>query len=165
MSQITKRVRIAALKEKVWETLSDFGGVYKWAPNVLHSRCTTEATEGVGAERHCDIEGFGAVGERVTEWEEGRSIGITFTQAPGPIKTLNGRASLRDVGGDTVVAFTLNYQMKFGPVGALMDWLMVRRKMSGTAARSLAGLKHYVETGGVVSADVKLPEFALATVA
>ena len=71
MPNVTKKIRINAPKEKVWEVLSDFGGVAKWAPQINHAVTTTTANSGVGCERQCDVAGFSTVQERVIEWEEG----------------------------------------------------------------------------------------------
>jgi hypothetical protein len=43
------------------------------------------------------------------------------------------------------------YELKYGPLGALMDRLMVRKAMSQGMEGLLAGLKHYSETGKQVN--------------
>ena len=57
---------------------------------------------------------------------------------------------------------TVDFRMKFGPLGALMERLAVRRQMCKQMALSLASLKYHVETGEVVGS--KLPKAALAAV-
>lgn len=41
----------------------------------------------------------------------------------------------------------MEYELKFGPVGQLMDALMVRKKWNASIQGLFAGFKHYVETG------------------
>ena len=41
----------------------------------------------------------------------------------------------------------MEYELKFGPVGKVMDAIMVRKKWDAGIKGFFAGLKHYVETG------------------
>jgi len=74
-------------KDKVWEILSDFIGIDKWAPLVVNSAATTKPTAtptcGIGCERSCEIQGMGSIHERVTEWDEGN--GFTVEIEPMPV--------------------------------------------------------------------------------
>ncbi len=153
MTQIKSEIKINAPKEEVWEVLGDFGGVSKWAPTVAKSFSTTTATEGVGCERKCEIPGFGNVSERITEWDEGTRIKYAV-EGVGPMKSMTSGFSLRREGKETLASMTVNFQMKFGIIGALMDRLMVRRKISKQVQITLAGLKHHVETGELVTLKV-----------
>jgi len=153
MASITGEIQINAPKEKVWEVLADFGGVSKWAPSVTHSVSSTEANRGVGCERQCDIPGFGTLKERVTEWEEGQRISFSV-EGVGPMKSMLNEISVSPKGDRTLVTFTVDFRMKFGPVGAIMDRLVVRRQMRKLAELTLAGLKHHVETGELVTPEV-----------
>ena len=67
MSKVTRQIRINAPEEKVWEVLADFGGVYRWAPAILSSYATTQASGGVGEGRHCEVAGFGGIDEEIVE--------------------------------------------------------------------------------------------------
>ncbi|MCH7998933.1 MAG: SRPBCC family protein [Chloroflexi bacterium] len=163
MSKITKQITINAPAEKVWDIVADFGSISKWAPNVTNSYSTTEANGGVGAGRHCDVVGFGAIEEEIVEWKESRSLTYEVEDV-GPIKSLRNESSVRGDGDRTVVTFTLDYQMKFGPLGALLDKLVAGRQLGKAAALGLAGLKHHVETGEPVDQKTKLPKSTLAAV-
>ena len=51
-----------------------------------------------------------------------------------------------DAGG-TVVRQRMEYQLKFGPLGRLLDALVVRRKWNAGIRGFFSGLKKYVESG------------------
>lgn len=51
MPQVANRIPIGASADQVWQVLADFGGVAKWAPSVVQSRCSTEIDRGAGAKR------------------------------------------------------------------------------------------------------------------
>jgi hypothetical protein len=51
---------------------------------------------------------------------------------------------------------TLDFQMKLGPIGAVMDTLIFRPQFRKQMEQSLVALKGYVERGEAVDADVEL---------
>ena len=52
------------------------------------------------------------------------------------------------------MTITFDYAMKFGPIGALMDAVMVRPQFRKALPDALLGLKHYAETGEKVDEKV-----------
>ncbi len=162
MSQLTRRVRIDAPAEKAWAVLADFGGVSKWAPTITESRSLTEANGGVGARRTCTHVKLGQLEEVIVEWEEGRRYSYDVTRGlPMPMKSLNNDWSVESDGDGAVVTLRQNFQTKFGPLGSLMESLMIRRMMGKEMTLALAGLKYHTETGEVSTLDVALPTDAV----
>ncbi|MCH7760334.1 SRPBCC family protein [candidate division TA06 bacterium] len=156
MSVLSKQIRIDAPVESVWKVLADYGGVAKWAPSVNHAVLTTESKGGIDCERQCDVAGFGKVKERIVEWEEGSHY--TFTvEGIGPMKFVRSNWSVRPDGNMTIAIVTIDFKVKFGPLGALMDRLVVRLNIRKQMVLSLAGLKHYVETGEEVTLTTEIP--------
>jgi len=153
MTQIKSEIKINAPKEEVWGVLGDFGGISKWSPTVAKSTSTTTANEGVGCGRECEVPGFGNLREQVTEWDEGSRIKFNI-EGVGPMKSMINEFSIISDGKDTLATMTVNFQMKFGLIGALMDRLKVRRQMRKLVKLTLAGLKHHVETGELVTLKV-----------
>ena len=145
MTTVSRHIEINASADEVWEAIADFGGVYKWAPNVSSSYSTTEANEGVGAARHCEVAGFVGIDEEIVDWEEGQGYKYQVENI-GPIGKLVNEWSVTSDGENSVVTTNVSYRMKFGIMGALMDRLMVRRSIRKAMAQSQAGLKGYVET-------------------
>lgn len=160
MTQVIREIQINAPKEKVWQVLADFGGVQNYNPNVKKSYSTSKANGGVGATRHCDLTLFGAsVEEAITDWQEGReySIAILGGKKSPPFKTAVATLAVRDDGkGGSIVTGKFDYRLKFGPVGYLMDQMMVKPAFTKAFPKLLAGLKHYAETGEVVDSNVRL---------
>ncbi len=165
MSQLTRQVKINAPKEKTWQILSDWGSVSNWAPTITASHITTEAKRGVGAIRSCDHTQMGNIEEEIVAWEEGTSLSYDVIKGlPMPMKSLNNTWSVSGEGADSMVTLTMDFGMKFGPLGALMAALAVRRMMHKEMGLNLAGLKQYLEIGEVVSAASEVSEGSLAAV-
>ncbi len=166
MPEITRQVKINAPKEKTWEILADLGAVSNWAPAVTESHMMTEAKRGVGAIRSCDHTQMGNIEEEIVAWEEGTSLSYDVIKGlPMPMKSLNNTWSVSGEGAESMVTLTMNFGMKFGPLGALMAALAVRRLMHKEMGLNLAGLKQYLESGEVVSAASDVSEGSLAAVA
>lgn len=153
MTSIHGEARIHASKEKVWAAIADLGAVQNFHPGVSKSYYTSEQHEGPGASRHCDLRPTGSVEERVTEWRAGEEITLEIYDGDKmpPFETAFGRMSVRTEGQDTLVGFSLEYRLKFGPLGTLIDRLMVRPRFEKMVPKVLAGLKRYSETAAVAA--------------
>ena len=159
MKTATRAVRIDSPKEQVWAALADFGGVWKYNPSVVTSRSTTPQNGGVGAARHCDLTFSGAsVEERIVEWNEGNGyrIEVFDSKRTPPFKQAFGDIDLWEDGDGTVVTMTFSHSMKYGPIGALMDRLVVETQYAKALDLLLAGLKHHIETGQDIVKGVRV---------
>ena len=152
MSKQVKQVRINAPKEKVWEILADFGGVANWAPTITSAHLLADVNGGIGATRSCDHISGAAIEEVITEWEEGEYYSYEMTTSLGPIKTLLNTWAVRAEGNDTVITLSMDFKMRFGPLGLLMI-PMAKMMMGKEMKLALAGLKHHVETSQVIERD------------
>ena len=156
MKKVEAQIVIDAPVQKVWEVLADFGGVYRWAPSVTNSYTTSENNSGPEASRHCDIAGFGSIEENITEWNEGRDFTYVATGV-GPISEGYSTWSVKPQGDKTLVYADLRYGLRFGPLGALMNVLLLRRKIEQGLVNGLEGLKRHVKTGEQIGVDFRVP--------
>jgi hypothetical protein len=161
MGSFSTEIRIDAPREKVWEVLSDLGGIYKWNPGVSHSRSTSESSGGEGATRHCDLASpKGYLEERAFDWREGEGFKIDVYESNLPIKRNVVEFTVRSVEDGTIVSVAPDYELKFGPIGALLDRLVAGRQLRKGMDNLLAGLKYHVETGELVGDTVSTSESA-----
>ena len=108
--------------------------------------------------RYYDANPFHNAEDRATSWEEGHHYAYEVKNI-GPIKSAYNRFSLNPVGeAETALTQTLDFQMKLGPAGALMDTLVFRPQFRKQMEQSLTALKEYVEHNEAVdiSADLAL---------
>ncbi len=167
MTTIIREISIDAPVQKVWSILADFGGIYKFNPGVSKSYSTSSTNEGVGATRHCDLLPAGSVEERIIEWHDGRDYKIEIYAGKGtpPFKTAVGHLKVLPDGSRTKVSMHFHYSLKFGPIGSLMDRLLVKKQFSKAVPGILVGLKHYAETGEMVDGKVRLDRQLVTAVA
>lgn len=150
-TRIEKQIIIDAPARAAWDVIADFGNVYRWAPGVTHSYATSPNNSGDGASRHCDVKGFGSVEEDIRQWKDG--VSYTYQATPlGPIGHSTSVWSVESLGPTrSRVVTSFEYPTRFGPPGALMNLLFMRRKIERSFDSALAALKTYIETGAAAA--------------
>ena len=158
MSSLTQSVEIDAAKDKVWEVLADFGTVSRWAPTITDSAIVGDASEGVGAVRTCDHVKMGTIEETIVSWTEGEAYAYDVTAGlPFPMKALRNHWSVHEQGSRTKVILHQEFSTKLGPLGSLIESMMLKRMMRKEMGLALAGLKYHTETGLLATTEVDLP--------
>jgi uncharacterized membrane protein len=156
MSQLSTQVQIKAPADELWKVLVDLDSLSQWVPDNASSETALQNSEIMTTARYYDANPFHNAEERATGWEEGHHYAYEVKNI-GPIKSGYNRFSLNPVGErETVLTQTLDFQMKLGPVGALMDTLVFRPQFRKQMEQSLAALKEYVEHNEVVDISVDL---------
>jgi uncharacterized protein YndB with AHSA1/START domain len=139
---------IAAPISRVWQTLADVGTIAEWHLGVKASPVLSDAATGMGARRRIELYDGGTSIETVTAFEEGRSLTVTMSEHTMPMSRCLATFSVEADGPDAArVTFTMDYDMKWGPAGWLIDTVMLRRVLRGLQASVLAGLDHHLRTG------------------
>jgi len=144
MEQLRSDVIIQAPRRLVWAALADLEAVSEWNPTVDRAECVSRRRQGIGARRRCYMHPSGWVVESVSEWEPVDSIGFTVEDA-APLRTGIGRFVLCEDGPGTRLEATFDYEVRFGPLGPVIDRLVVRRNLSSAWSSAIAGLRDHVE--------------------
>lgn len=155
MTALSNSVRIDAPPEEVWSVLASLDALERYDPGVVRSEIVTDVRDGRGAARRCDLKPGGWFKERVSEWEPCESLSFELFECTLPVRRLKHRYTLTQEGTATIVRQQMEYELKFGPVGKLMDAMMVRKKWDAGIKDFLAGLKRYVEAQQRTTANVE----------
>ncbi len=145
MTVLRNTVFIDAPPRRVWAALARLDALAEYDPGISKSEVRSEQREGVGAERHCDIAASGWFRERVTVWQPERELELTLYDCSLPVRQLRHHYSLTPERGGTRVDQLQEYTLKYGPLGSLLDALVVRRKWDAGVKTFFAGLKRHVE--------------------
>ena len=156
MTTFKQNIWIDAPKEKVWEIIADLGAVQNFHPSVQKSYYSSDKKEGLGAARVCELLPVGKVEEKAIEWREGEGylLDVIPVEKAPPFKKSVGGFNLKQDGQGTRATLTLEYTLKYGLLGQLMDIFLVRPQLKKVVPRVLAGLKHYTETGEEITPEV-----------
>jgi uncharacterized protein YndB with AHSA1/START domain len=140
-------IEIGAPPARVWELLGTLDALERYDPGIARSKITSTERTGVGATRQCDLKPGGWFRERVTSWEPQRSLGFELFECTLPVKRLQHDYVLTPIRGGTRVEQRMEYRLKFGPLGAVMDAVLVRRRWRAGIDSFMRGLKQLAERG------------------
>lgn len=145
MTIIHHEVAAACAPERVWALLSDLEAVQRYNPGVRRAAIEGAQRTGVGARRSCDLVPKGRVVERVTHWDEGRAVGLELDEHDWPVAFMRWVTRVEPQGGGTRITQSLEYQVKFGPIGWILDRMVMRRKLVSTLDAVFASLVRTAE--------------------
>lgn len=140
MSIIRHELQANCPPSRIWALLADLGAVQTYNPMVRSTRILGATSSGVGAVRECDLRPSGEVSERVIHWEEGRAIGFEVVKSEFPFHFMRWITCLEVSEQGCRITQDLEYQPKFGPLGWLLDRLVMRRKLRSNLDQVFAAL-------------------------
>ena len=147
MATLRNEITINAPVEKIWEALTDIERLDKFDPTVKKSTAVTPEKSGIGAKRKVDmLDGKNWFEEEVTVFKTNEALTYQLTDCSFPIKGLKHSYSFEKTGNQTKVKQVMEYTVKFGLLGKLLDSLMIRKKTNDGIKKFFAGLKSYAET-------------------
>lgn len=99
-------------------------------------------------ERDAQVCGAGRhrVVERVTDWEDGRAVGLELEQHDWPVEFMRWVTRIEPHDGGTRITQSLEYKVKFGPLGWLLDALMMKRTLRANLDKVFASLVRHAES-------------------
>ena len=145
MTTLRHDITARCAPERVWALLADLEAVARYNQTVAAARVRGAARTGVGAERECDLKPNGRVVERVIAWDEGRAVGLEVVESDWPIVYMRWTTRVDPDAAGARITQDLVYQVKFGPLGWLLDHLVMRRKLSSTLDEVFANLVRTAE--------------------
>ena len=131
--------------ERVWAVLSDLESVAHYNPTVRSANVLGPQTTGVGAKRSCSLIPKGTVVERVTHWQPGAQLGLEVAESDWPVHFMRWVTRVEAAEGRTRITQTLSYKVKFGPLGWLLDALVMKPKLRATLDSVFLGLVKFAE--------------------
>lgn len=132
MTTIRHQIEAKCPPRQIWALLGDLEAVQRYNPTVRAATVEGDQRSGVGAKRACELAPKGRVVERVTHWEEGRAVGLEVAESDWPIHFMRWVTRVEPSGTGTRVTQELEYAVKFGPLGWLLDNLVMKRKLRST---------------------------------
>jgi uncharacterized protein YndB with AHSA1/START domain len=146
MTTIHHDVLVSCPPERLWALLADLEAVQHYNPGVRRAAIEGSLRTGVGARRSCELSPRGRVVERVTHWEPGRAIGLELEEHDWPVEFMRWVTRIEPHGRGTRLTQSLEYEVKLGPVGWLLDRLVMRRKLTVTLDAVFASLARHAES-------------------
>ncbi|UWR21215.1 SRPBCC family protein [Sulfitobacter sp. S190] len=147
MTLLRETGQIMARPDVVWSVLARYGSVDAFSPHVAQSFIIEGTPDaGLGAARQCNLaDGKNHVKERVTAWTDGSSYSVEIYEGTMPIRDAYSTVSVEETApGRTRATIEIGYEPKFGPLGNLMDLILIKPRLSKVAGDNLEGLRAFV---------------------
>lgn len=145
MTTIHHEIIAACPPEHVWTLLADLEAVQHYNPGVRSAAIEGGPRTGVGARRSCELVPKGRVVERVTHWEDGRAVGLELAEHDWPVTFMRWVTRIEPDAKGTRITQALEYQVKLGPLGWILDKTVMRRKLTATLDEVFASLARHAE--------------------
>jgi hypothetical protein len=121
--------------------------VQRYNASVSRAAIAGPKRTGVGAMRVCELRPSGRVVERVTHWTDRRELGLEVAESDWPIHFMRWVTRIEPEGSGTRISQDLEYRVKFGPLGWLLDRVLMKRKLTRTLDGVFAALVQLAEDG------------------
>lgn len=151
-----RRSRILhAPADRVWHTLDDFGGVWKYNPSVESSRILNGVETGEGACRECVFTDGSRIEETIVDYDPGDGYTVAFTDVGSyPLVSNVVRVDVEEADDrHSTVTFTAAFQPKYGPLGWLLGRVVMEQRFEDRLDSVLEGLATHLRTGDAVGAS------------
>lgn len=146
MSKIQNEIIIQAPVEKIWTVLASPELLERYDPTVQRSSLISREKTNIGAKRRVDmLDGKNWFEEKITVYSPNEALTYELTACSFPVHKLTHSYSFQKLGERTQVSQIMEYTVKFGLLGRLLDVLVIRRQSDAGIKKFFAGLKSYVE--------------------
>src|SRR5258705_1376588 len=142
MATIHNEITINTSVEKIWEALANIEMLDKYDPTVKKSTALSENKSGLNAKRKVlMLDGKNWFDEKVTVFKPNEALTYQLTDCSFPIKGLQHSYSFEKIGNQTKVKQIMQYTVKFGLLGRLLDAMMIRKQSDNGIKKFFVELK------------------------
>lgn len=153
--QATSSVRMNVSAEKVWAVLDDYVGLDKYSNGVETTTIIGDKATGLGAKRHCVFYNKDSVVEEITEYEENKVFTVELSELSAPLKSMVASFRIEKRSETSCEVFmTMDFSVRFGPLGIVLGILMMRPVLKGVQKNLLTGIAYHAFTGKNVGSEL-----------
>lgn len=146
MTTLYNRITVNASVQELWAVLSDLEELDKYDPTVKTATIISTQRTGLNAARKVLMsDGKNWFEEKITEFEPSRSLCYQLTDCSFPLKRLRHSYRFKPTPSGTELEQVMEYTVKFGLLGKVLDRLMIRKQTSAGIQKFFSGLKAHVE--------------------
>jgi len=146
MATIHNTININAPVEKVWQILSTPEALDRYDPTVKKSSLISNIRSDIGAKRRVEMaDGKNWFEEEITLFKPNEALTYTLTACSFPVHQLKHSYSFQQSGNTTRVNQLMEYTVKFGWFGKILDTIMIRKQSDAGIKQFFGGLKSYLE--------------------
>ena len=146
MGKLINEITINSPLAKIWSVLTDLELLNKTDPTVKKATVISENKTGLNAKRKVLMQdGKNWFDEKITVFKPNEELVYQLTDCSFPIKGLKHTYRFQKIGNQTRVQQEMEYTVKFGVLGILMDKMIIGKQFNSGINKFLNGLKTFTE--------------------
>ena len=146
MGKLINEITINSPLAKIWSVLTDLELLNKTDPTVKKATVISENKTGLNAKRKVLMQdGKNWFDEKITVFKPNEQLVYQLTDCSFPIKGLKHTYRFQKIGTQTRVQQEMEYTVKFGVLGILMDKMIIGKQFNSGINKFLNGLKTFTE--------------------
>ncbi|WP_050604243.1 SRPBCC family protein [Ruegeria sp. 6PALISEP08] len=143
-----RSLEIDANPERIWAILSRFIQIDEIAPQIAQVEALTYGATGIGSRRRCYFENGTSLVEEVTKWDPNRGYTVRLSEMSAmPLIEAHAAIAIEPLAQTrTRVTWSMDYTVKYGPLGWLMGQSLMKMMMSRVLDGNLKALADKVSS-------------------
>nr|WP_321249697.1 SRPBCC family protein [uncultured Ruegeria sp.] len=143
-----RTLEIDARPEAIWSVLSRFMNIDEFAPQVKSVDALTRGQNGVGSKRRCHFENGTSLVEEVTDWQVNRGYRVQLSDMSAmPLTEAHAAIAIEPLANNrSRVVWSMDFQMKYGPLGWLLGQMLLKPMIGRVLDRNLKALAEKVQS-------------------
>ncbi len=143
-----RTLEIDARPEAIWSVLSRFMNIDEFAPQVKSVDALTRGQNGVRSKRRCHFENGTSLVEEVTDWQINRGYRVQLSDMSAmPLTEAHAAIAIEPLANNrSRVVWSMDFQMKYGPLGWLLEQMLLKPMIGRVLDRNLKALAEKVQS-------------------
>ncbi|SDX10002.1 Polyketide cyclase / dehydrase and lipid transport [Ruegeria halocynthiae] len=136
-----RHLELEARPEDIWAILSRFMHIDDFAPQVVSVDALTVGTDGIGSKRRCHFANGTSLVEEVTDWQVNRGYTVRLSHMAMPLHEAQAAIAITPLSTSrSRVTWSMDFGMKYGPIGWLMGQTLLKVMIGRVLADNLSAL-------------------------
>jgi len=153
---VENKIEVNVPASKLWSILEDFSSVEKFAVSIKSSPIEGDINSGLGAKRLCTFQNGSSLVEEIVDFQDKSGYRMKLSEHTLPLKSMHAQMNVKQIDEKrSEISMSADFEVKMGPLGWIMGYLMMRPVMKSTFKTLMTGLAYHAATGKVI--DGKLP--------
>ncbi|MEX3006836.1 SRPBCC family protein [Hoeflea sp. TYP-13] len=141
MIHFERSLTIDADPDAIWAVLDRFMHIDEFAPEIVSVDALTSGEAGLGSKRRNHFKNGTSLVEEVTAWQPGKGYTVQLSDmAAMPLHEASSDLWIQTSGKGSLVTWTFDYRVKYGPLGWLMGQTLMKMMMGKIIDANLKGL-------------------------
>jgi len=148
MIHLERNLDMNASPEAIWAEIGRYMEIDDFSPYIVSVDALTDGEDGMGSIRRNNFDNGSSMVEEVIQWTPNKGYRVRSSEfGSNPMTEMTAELAIKPASkGKSKMSWSIDYRMKYGPLGWLMGQIMVKRFMSKVIDTNLKALDDKVQS-------------------